>query len=73
MISLSILIPSFNYVDGVLKILKCLDLNQNIDLEIIISDDSSSNDLSNIMKSYDLKSKNIIYHRNIPSLGAVKN
>lgn len=67
---LSILIPAYNYADGVLRILERLGNYNHNQVEVIISDDSTNCELNDLIKHEypDLK-----YIRNEPSLGPVFN
>ena len=69
---LSILIPSYEYVKGVSRILNTVcELSEEI--EIIIFDDSHSDDVENEVQSFSRGINRITYKKNIPSLGAAAN
>ena len=72
--SLSILIPTYEYPYGIKSILdKLLDC-KDVDCEIIVSDDSISNDVEIIVLSHEIYlSEKVRYFKNTPSLGAVPN
>lgn len=73
-ILLSILIPAFNYPSGISKILNKISTKHFENVEIIIFDDSNTNDVSQVVQIF-VKSSiaKIRYQRNNPALGAVKN
>lgn len=73
---LSICIPTYNR-EKYLK--ECLDsiinqewFNEN-EIEIVISDNASTDNTTNLVKTYQEKYKNIVYHRNEKNLGSAKN
>lgn len=72
---LSILIPSYNFNSGVLNILNKLAIEERQeDFEIIISDDSSSSGLIDIIRrDPSINKLDIRYYHNNPPLGAVRN
>jgi glycosyltransferase involved in cell wall biosynthesis len=76
-ILLSILIPAFNYYEGVKKIFKHLDLLsipylwKNI--EVVVMDDSTNNDIEIQINSIIDTIECVRYVRNKPSVGACKN
>jgi glycosyltransferase involved in cell wall biosynthesis len=67
---LSIVIPTYEYSEGVQRILNRLS-NQN-NIEILIFDDSTSNDVAQVVQSH-TRELPIIYKRNKPALGAIDN
>jgi hypothetical protein len=74
--SLSILIPSYEYTDGINLILESLRPKDKLDLnfEIIISDDSESDYIYYCYLSHrEFYKEKLTYIKNIPSLGAIKN
>ena len=72
--SLSILIPTYEYPQGIKSILDKLLSCKDVDCEIIISDDSMSNDVEIIVLSHPVYLLGKVrYLRNTPSLGAVPN
>lgn len=71
---LSVLIPAYNYPDGVRSILSMLSHNTSSELEIIIADDSSNEFVSQAVDAFrHLFLVNFNYRRNYPALGAVSN
>lgn len=70
-ITLSILIPAFNYSYGVSRVLKKLKTGDLSRVEIIISDDSSNNEVMNVVNKF--KDINIEYINHKPSGNAVDN
>jgi glycosyltransferase involved in cell wall biosynthesis len=71
---LSILIPTYNYLEGVCRILDSLTHCLNYNIEIIISDDSSDENIERIvMTRLHQFNEKLRYIRQKPSLGAVKN
>lgn len=71
---LSVLIPAYNYPDGVRNILSTLSHNTSSELEIIIADDSSNEFVSQAVDAFrHLFLVNFNYRRNYPALGAVSN
>lgn len=75
MIILSILIPTYNYANGLLRILRNLQTLQECNYEIIVGDDSTNDEIENLVKDWQRHNPNIIlkYKHNIPPLGAVNN
>ena len=70
----SILIPAYEYEEGIERILKHFSLKSNEGVNILISDDSKSNKIKNIvLGSTAYKTGKVKYNQNKPSLGAVKN
>jgi glycosyltransferase involved in cell wall biosynthesis len=71
---LSILIPLFNYPEGLVRILNKLNLKNVKQCEVLVFDNSDNNSIKKLIDAWRLKSKfNITYHRNDPSIGAAKN
>jgi len=70
---LSILIPAYNYPKGVERILIALSQEYSLNVEIIVSDDSSDDKVRDICSFYKDAFHSFIYKRNNPSLGAVNN
>ncbi len=70
---LSILIPAYNYPEGVERILIALSQEHSLNVEIIVSDDSSDDKVQDICSFYKDAFHLFIYKRNNPSLGAVNN
>ncbi len=71
--ALSIVIPAFEYADGVRRILKNLSEDRPSSVEILIFDDSFSDEISNVVREWGGAFREIIYRRNCPSLGASGN
>jgi glycosyltransferase involved in cell wall biosynthesis len=73
-IRLSVLIPSFSYVDGMARILSCFNNNIPDELEILISDDSPDEQVNCLVDEFKFYCQGKLqYRRNRPSLGAVAN
>lgn len=71
---LSILIPVFNYPEGLVRILHGLNLTNADRYEVLVSDNSDDDRCKKIMEDWRTKSKfNITYIRNIPAIGPVLN
>jgi len=71
---ITVLIPAFNYPDGVSKILDIFEKNPSIEIELIVADDSSNNQVAEIVQKYNDRNPGlVIYYHNNPSLGAVAN
>ena len=71
---LSLVIPSFEYDEGVLRILNLLELSGESNIECLISDDSKSTKVETVVKNHSLyKEGRIKYVRNKTPLGAIKN
>ena len=71
---LSILVPAYEHPTGVCRILDSLIRESISGIQCIISDDSISNHVENIVKSHEAyRSEKVIYIKNEPTLGAVKN
>jgi len=70
----SICIPTYNQTKHLLKTLDSI-LNQSFkDFEIIVSDDSTNEDVYFLIESYKSKFNSVVqYFRNIPSLGSPNN
>jgi glycosyltransferase involved in cell wall biosynthesis len=73
-ISLSILIPAYDYAEGVERILLSLCVDPPDELEIIISDDSRDEQVSQLVANFSFRyGGKLRYIRNRPSLGAIAN
>lgn len=71
---LSILIPIFNYPEGLERIIYGLNLKNVNQYEILVFDNSDNDSSKKIIDEWKLKSKfNITYTRNTPGIGPVKN
>lgn len=66
---LSVLIPAYNYADGVMRIVVPLMKEGRTDLEILIHDDSSDDQVERAVQSF----PGLCYVRNRPSRGAIDN
>ncbi len=70
----SILVPAYEYPEGISRILDGFTTFDAIAFEIIISDDSTTDCIEKLVELHDLTSKGIVkYHKNVPGLGAVNN
>ena len=70
---LSVLIPTYNYPIGVERILSKLSSEYSEDIEIIVFDDSSDNEVHNVCTAYKDAFYSFIYKHNDPAMGAVVN
>ncbi len=70
---LSILIPAYNYPIGVERILSKLSSEYSEDIEIIVFDDSSDNEVHNVCSAYKDAFYSFIYKNNDPAMGAIDN
>jgi glycosyltransferase involved in cell wall biosynthesis len=71
---LSLLIPVFNYPEGLFRILYGLNLKNVKQCEVLVFDDSPHNSIEKLIDEWQLKSKfNITYVRNLPALGPISN
>jgi glycosyltransferase involved in cell wall biosynthesis len=71
---ISILIPSYEYPEGVFRILNLIELAENSDIECVIADDSESNSIELLVRSHPLYLEGkVIYIKNQPAIGAVRN
>jgi len=69
---ISVCIPTYNQTEFLMKTLESLVIQTYKNFEVIITDDSSTQDVSLLVEEY--KSKlNIQYHRNAVSLGSPRN
>jgi glycosyltransferase involved in cell wall biosynthesis len=71
-IIISLLIPTYNNLSGLIKIFDSLDRRIPDNIEIIISDDSDNNEILDYIVNINIGAE-IKFQRNIPSLGAVNN
>jgi glycosyltransferase involved in cell wall biosynthesis len=73
-IKLSILIPAYNYLEGMQKILSSVLSYTTTEVEVIISDDSSRDEIRRLVNEYSaVFPGTLIYRRNKAPLGAVHN
>lgn len=70
MIQLSILVPTFNYSKGIVRILQALT-PLPASVELIISDDSTDTSVMDVVEQY--AAENVVYKKNTPAYGAVEN
>jgi glycosyltransferase involved in cell wall biosynthesis len=71
---LSILVPAYQYPEGVRNILQTLLSDYRDQLEIIVGDDSINDDVFSVIQEFIQDNKGVVkYIKNSPSLGAVKN
>lgn len=71
---LSICIPTYNRKDCLIQCLESIVNKQDLsEIEIVISDNASSDGTNEIMKEYLIKYPNIIYFRNDENIGFDKN
>lgn len=72
---ISICIPTYNQTIHLKKLLFSIYNQKEVSYEIIITDDSTTNDVEQLISSHKKNSNNppILYFRNSPSLGAPKN
>ncbi len=70
---LSILIPSYNYHEGVLRIVLPLLAENRSDIEILVHDDSGDDSVEACMRELSASHPCLSYVRNFPALGAVNN
>jgi len=72
MIKISILIPTYNYLEGLIRIIETLNIGDSGLVEVLIFDDSSDEKIESYFSNSNFKG-NIIYQRNTNDTGAVKN
>ena len=70
---LSILIPAYNYADGVRRIVMPLLFEGRTDIEILVHDDSTDDSVEAAMKELAASHSFLRYTRNVPTKGAVGN
>ena len=71
---LSILIPIFNYPEGLVRILHGLNLTNADRHEVLVSDNSDDDRCKKVIEEWRTKSNfNITYIRNIPAIGPTSN
>lgn len=70
---ISICIPTYNQTLHLRKLLNTTFSQKEVDFEIIITDDSSTNDVAELVNEFRNNGFTISYNKNIPALGAPKN
>lgn len=71
---ISILIPAYEYPEGVLRILNLIYISKEYNIECIVGDDSNSSFVESMVKSHKLYNQGkVAYLKNKQNLGAVKN
>lgn len=70
---LSILIPAYNYADGVRRIVMPLLFEGRTDIEILVHDDSTDDSVEVAMRELAASHSFLRYVRNVPAKGAVGN
>lgn len=69
--TLALLLPTYNYAEGIVRIINSIGNISNVD-QLVISDDSDNDCIARLITERGLE--NVVdYIRNIPSLGAVAN
>lgn len=71
-VKVSICIPTYNQTKYLKKTLDSILIQEYKDYEIIVSDDSTNEEVKELVESYNFGSK-LRYYRNIPSLGSPEN
>ena len=71
---LSILLPAYEYPEGVHRILSLLRPLPLADCELIVSDDSSDDEIEKVVQNWSSSAgARVVYQRNNPALGAAAN
>src|SRR5438477_7380483 len=70
--TVSICIPAYNQTTYLEKLLESVTRQKFIDFEIIVSDDSTTDEVSNLLSNFNFGRK-LKYFRNHPSLGSPEN
>jgi glycosyltransferase involved in cell wall biosynthesis len=71
-VKVSICIPTYNQVDYLKKCIQSVLIQDYLNYEIIISDDSTNEDVKYYIDSLNI-TQNLTYYRNTPSLGSPEN
>lgn len=69
---LTVLIPAYEYAEGVKEILDSIAGSVTDRIEVIIFDDSKTDHVEDLVREHEISEK-IIYRRNRPGLGAISN
>jgi glycosyltransferase involved in cell wall biosynthesis len=70
---ISVCIPTYNQTIHLRKLLNTTFSQKEVSFEVIISDDSSTNDVAELVNEFKNIGFNIDYYKNTPALGAPKN
>jgi glycosyltransferase involved in cell wall biosynthesis len=70
---ISICIPTYNQTIHLSKLLDSIFLQRQVSYEVIVTDDSTTDDVFHLINHYVKKGNNIKYIKNRPSLGAPNN
>ena len=71
--TISVCIPTYNQIKYLDKTLQSIFIQKDVTFEVIITDDSTTNDVENLVNKYIDNGFDIYYHRNIKKLGAPEN